>query len=617
MHTLSTINLRLASTHGLLTILIALALFTTPLLGAQESETDNTKQQSIGNYNAAEPVKTETAQQELAATDSSVQQVKTGKGVKFSWDTNFKYSNFFRVARQNPKLTDNTGNLFNSNQDDGDRNFHGGLASNRVDVVSEMDIVFGNFGVRGSAQAWGDSIYNQRTANNSPLTYNSVTSDFQHFPTGTRDLEFRHAELLDAFFFGKGQIGQHQASFRVGQFAQLWGESLFFGNNGIAGGMAPVDVIKALSVPNWTFKELIRPVPQVSVEFEITPKVSIGAYYQFMWQDTRLPGAGSYFSQLDFQGAGQGRLVVGPPSIPGGGPASFFPSPDQEAKNSGQFGGKLKVHAGHGIDLGFYAIQFHEKAPVPYLIPGGPPNPGVPVDPATGQVGIYRWVFHENVKAYGVSATKTIGIVNWAAEISGRTNQDLATDAATVIGGVGNNSTHPLYAVGDSIHGNLSGIASLKPNFIAKDSTLMGEIAWNRLLTINHNPALLDPGVTRDGVGFRLIYTPIYHQVRPGLDLSFPVNFAFFPMGKSAVIYPYGPDKGGDFTISVNAAYRDAWRLSLGYTRFYGPAGSALFVNPASPGPPVLNFKQAYSDRNFISFSIYRSIGLRKGHQNQ
>ena len=104
-------------------------------------------------------------------------------------------------------------------------------------------------------------------------------------------------------------------------------------------------------------------------------------------------------------------------------------------------------------------------------------------------------------------------------------------------------------------------------------------------------------------------------QVRPGLDLSFPVNFAFFPMGKSSALYPFGPDKGGDYTISVNASYLDAWRFSLGYTRFYGTAGGALYVNPANPGPPVFTYDQPYADRGFIAFSVYRSIGLRKGLQ--
>src|ERR1039458_7190677 len=94
---------------------------------------------------------------------------------------------------------------------------------------------------------------------------------------------------MDAFFFARGHIGQRTVSFRVGQFSQFWGESLFFGNNGIAGGMAPIDVIKALSVPNWTFKELILPVPQVSIGFELAPNVSTARSSPIM-PDTTING---------------------------------------------------------------------------------------------------------------------------------------------------------------------------------------------------------------------------------------------------------------------------------------------------------------------------------------
>ncbi|MFB3917479.1 MAG: DUF1302 family protein [Terriglobales bacterium] len=590
----------------LLTTSIALAtwvLFATPSLVAQESKTDNTEPQLTASNTDAGPAETEATSPSVATTESTADQASTGSNVKFSWDTTFKYSNAFRLSGRNARLIDAARNPFNLNQDDGDRNFHGGLVSNRVDVLSEMDVQFGDFGIRGSMAAWGDSVYNQRTANNSPQSYNSLYSDYRHFPGGTRDLQFAYAELLDAFFFGKTRIGDRTLSFRVGKFAQLWGEALFFGNNGIAGGMSPIDVTKLLAVPNTQFKELIRPVPQVSLQFEVTPKLSIGAYYQFLWDELRLPPAGSYYSALDFMADGGERVFLGPPLVPGGGPAAMFRRPDLEPKDSGQFGVQAKIHAGHGIDLGFYAIQFHEKAPQPYLQPFAPGD----VNPVTGQVGNYYWVFPENIKAYGMSATKTMGVVNWAIEISGRTNQDLTSLAGA--GPLPPSHGNPSYAVGDSIHGNLSALATFGQNFLSKESTLLAEIAWNRLLSISHNPQALDPGVTRDGVGFRLLYTPTYRQVFSGLDLSIPVGFSFFPMGKSAVLYPFGPDKGGDFSVGVSTSYLDAWRFSLTYTQFYGPAGGALIVD--SFPAPHFTFKQSLADRNTISFSIFRTIGIR------
>ncbi|MFS2020923.1 DUF1302 family protein, partial [Massilia sp. CT11-108] len=70
--------------------------------------------------------------------------------------------------------------------------------------------------------------------------------------------------------------------------------------------------------------------------------------------------------------------------------------------------------------------------------------------------------------------------------------------------------------------------------------------AWNRLLSVTKNSAALNPNTTDDALGIKLVYTPTYRQVFPGIDLSVPVGLSYFPMGKSAVVGSFGPDKGGD-----------------------------------------------------------------------
>jgi hypothetical protein len=558
----------------------------------------------------------------LKAQDSNVPEdppePKPAKKLRFNWDTTLEYSTAFRVSGRSSRLVDLASNPTNLDQDDGDRNFHGGLISNRTDVLSEMDVVYGDFGVRGSMAAWGDAKYNQRTADKSPQTYNSLSTDYQHFPAGTKDLHFLYGELLDAFAFGKVDVGsQSKLTFRGGQYAQLWGESLFFGNNGIAGGMSPIDVLKLLAEPNAQFKEIIRPVPQVSAELQINPKLSVGAFYQLMWKKTRLPGVGSYFSTLDFLDEGGERILWAPPIVPGGGPAAFFRGRDLEAKDSGQFGVQLKAQAGHRFGLGFYAVQFHDKVPQLYIRPSVVFTPTGPVvldpttfNPQTGEIGTYYLAYHENVRAYGVSATKTTGYINWAVEISGRTNMDLVSDAqvfAPLPGAVPpDNKDRPLYAVGDSLHANLSALATVPPNFISREATFLGEVAWNRLLGITHNGAALDPNTTRDAVGFRLTYEPFYRQVRPGIDLSFPFGFGFFPMGRSAVLQSFGPNRGGDFNIGMTAAYHDAWRFGISYNHFYGTPASVLDAKQH------YQFGQPLADRNYFSVSIRHTFGVSK-----
>src|SRR5208337_1431448 len=219
----------------------------------------------------------------------------------------------FRVAKQSQELISTAYDPEAMNLDDGDRNFHRGLVSNRVDVFSELDVTFGqDWGIRASTEAWFDSIYNQRTANNSPSTYNALSSDYQHFPAGTKDFQYLSAYLLDAFASGNVRLGGTTLSLRGGQFAQEWGETLFFGGNGLAGAMAPVDLIKLLSDPNAEFKEILRPVPQFSLGWQLTPRVSVSGYYQFLWEASWFPTVGSYFSIADVSGFGAERAFATP-----------------------------------------------------------------------------------------------------------------------------------------------------------------------------------------------------------------------------------------------------------------------------------------------------------------
>ena len=95
-------------------------------------------------------------------------------GLKVYWDNTLKYSTGFRVGSQSDTLTDTAKNPSNLNQDDGDRNFDSGLISNRVDLFSELDIIYKGWGARISGAAWYDSVYNTGNDNDSPGTANAI-----------------------------------------------------------------------------------------------------------------------------------------------------------------------------------------------------------------------------------------------------------------------------------------------------------------------------------------------------------------------------------------------------------------------------------------------------------
>ena len=199
-------------------------------------------------------------------------EIDTGNpDLKLRWDNTIKYSAAVRTGKRSDAL------LSNANNDDGDRNFNRGLTSNRLDLLSELDAQIGAFGARVSAAAWYDTVYNR--SNDNPGfagggTPNQTSVPYNEFTDATRTLHGRKAEVLDAFAFGRFDLGESRATFRLGSHSVLWGESLFFGANAIAGGQSPVDAIKLLSVPGTQFKEAIRPVPQLSGQLQVSSSVS-------------------------------------------------------------------------------------------------------------------------------------------------------------------------------------------------------------------------------------------------------------------------------------------------------------------------------------------------------
>jgi hypothetical protein len=534
-------------------------------------------------------------------------EIETGNpDVKVHWDNTVAYTAAWRVRQPSATLIDASPTAIN--QDDGDRSFRRGLVTSRFDLYSEIDVSYRNFGVRASGAAWNDDVYNHANDNDSPFTFNPVSVPHDRFTGATRDLLGRHAEWLDYFVFGKADLGTTSASFRAGNHALVWGESLFLGANGIAGAQQPVDIVKLLSVPNTPFRELIRPVGQVSGQLQITSEIAVAAYYQYHWDKTRLPAAGSYFSTIDVLDAGGERLIVGAPLVEGGGPAAFFRGADRAAKDGGQWGVQLKIRHGP-VDYGLYAVRYHDKTPQIYLRPSVlqlAQAPPIVLDPSTfnplaGEIGTYSLVYPENVDAYGASFSTAIEEVNIAGEISMRRHTPLVSDPQVVPPGtIADADRHALYAVGNSLHAQLSWIWQISPNALSRESSLVGEVGWNRRMSITKNPAALDPNVTRDAWALRLVYEAKYRQVLPGLDLSVPIGIGYNPSGNSSVVANFngGAEHGGDVTIGVNGAYLDRWRFGLSYTHYFGPAGAFLDANNFISG------KQSLADRDFVALTL-------------
>jgi len=505
----------------------------------------------------------------MAAGTGSAFQIDTGSDVKIAFDNTVKYSIGFRVEDQDADL------ISSANNDDGDRNFDTGLMSSRFDLLSELDIVYKNIGVRASGTAWYDTVYHGDNDHDSPATSNNVSEPYDEFTDDTTDLHGGDVELLDLFAFANGKLGGKPASIRVGRHTLLWGETLFFAGNGISAGQAPMDINKMLGVPGTKAKELFLPVAQVSGLVQLARGVSLAGYYQLEWRESHMPGAGSYFSSVDIIDEGGEKLIT-----PGG---NFYRGHDMEGDDTGQYGISLRFRPeGLDVDFGLYYLNYHQKNQYwVYLDP-------TTANPAQNRLGNYYLVYPEDIQVIGASFSTQIGLVNVSGEMSARFDAPLLSETQVAVAGADNDSNN-LYALGDTFHANLSGIAFLQPTFLWEGGTLMGEIAYEDLMSKEDNKDVIDE--TRDDYawGVRMVFEPEYYQVFPGIDISVPIGFAYNGNGASPTDAQFngGAVDGGDVSVGLNVDYLQEWKFGVKYTMYYGDEEY-----------------QGLADRDFISFSM-------------
>ncbi|MRW91822.1 DUF1302 family protein [Duganella sp. FT80W] len=509
----------------------------------------------------------------MVGSSAHAADLNPGGDWQIRWDNTLKYSAGVRVESQNPALTTGSTKV---NNDDGDRNFSTGLISSRYDLLTEFDIQKDGFGLRLSGAAWYDSVYNNHTSNTSTATTNNVGVSANEFSDETTRIAGRNAEMLDWFVFGKNQIGDSTLSYRLGQHSLIWGTTLFFGMNGIAKGMAPIDLYK-LSIPGTQAKETTIPVPQLSSTLQLTNDTSIEAYVQFKYRPTRLNPAGSYLSSTDMLGDGAESIWAGPLKL----------------RNAGLFKGDLPKNFGVALntrselldsDLGFYAIRYNDT------------STQVVTQAATRT---YYLAVPKGVKSFGASISRLIGIANVGLEASVRDGQALNAKQGTVVLPAGQTASwldaNTPYPTGRTSHLNLSTTIVSGASGWYDGLSVVGELSANHLLSVKDNPEKVDTALNKTAYGGRVVFTPSWYQVLSGLDLAVPVNVGWAFKGKSVIdtAFPFSgsPDHGGEIALGVTGTYLTKYIANLTFINYRGKATTQ----------PLL-------DRDYVRFSLQTSF---------
>lgn len=522
-------------------------------------------------------------------------------GIVIRFDNTMQYSLTERVAPESSYFADSP------NVNDGDNNLRAGIVSNRFDLLTTFDISDNGYGFDASVDSFYDTVYNQKTQNQSGATYNPAQQPFDKFTSATQTEAGRNIELRNLFIYGSNSIAGVPVTLRVGRLANLFGESLLFATNGIAYGQAPIDIERAATVPNTQAKDLFLPVGQALFSAQLSDSVSVSAYYQFEWEKFNFTPAGGYFSTVDLLDEGGERIFAGAisPYLNSANPGSalyFYRANDLKGSDTGQFGAALHYDpAGSPWDFGFYALQYNDSEPQVYTnVKAGAPTlvkGTAPGSPAAYSLGTYQVVYANGIQIYGASASTTIGALNLAGEASVRANEDLRSSVTLLPGQTaGNNEGDAAYAIGDVAHYQVSEIY-LGPKIpgIWDGSQVIGEVAGENLFAISKNKDNFDRVDSQHmALGLRTVVSASYYQVIPGLDLTPSIGLGWNFMGKSPDSDGFnntGINHGGDLTLGVGLTYLNRWTGGIDYTYYIGP--------PAT---------DPLADRDFVSFNVERTF---------
>lgn len=115
------------------------------------------------------------------ANNASAFQIDAGEGCDIRWDNAAKYNLMMRVATRDKDITEAAGTGRNLLSDPDASFDRGDIVSNRLDILSELDVVWkGTAGFRISAAGWYDHAYsngyNSKSFDGSATVSNNIST---------------------------------------------------------------------------------------------------------------------------------------------------------------------------------------------------------------------------------------------------------------------------------------------------------------------------------------------------------------------------------------------------------------------------------------------------------
>ena len=505
--------------------------------------------------------------------------------------------------------------------DDGRLNYEAGDVFSKIFKGShDLELRYGNSGAFIRGNYW----YDFETKDGSQRFYDIDDSGRHPLQKGAG------IQLLDAFVYHNYAIGNNPGNVRLGRQVVSWGEGVFI-QNGI-NSINPIDA-SAFRRPGAELKEGLLPVEMLYLSQGLTENLTVEAFYQLKWHGTIADNCGTFFAGSDVVGRGcNDRLVFTGLDLPQGEqpPGTYIARvrKDKEASDSGQYGVAFRwfVPALNNTEFGFYALNYHSRAPI-YSNEagsgafGGPLTPGY--DGETFGGAGYFFEHPEDIRLYGISFGTDIGGTSVAGEISYRPNMplqinagDMSRAALLLAAGVPDNTHRDLtgtVAPGDYIAGyerkefwqaSVSAVHFIDRILGASRLALVGEVGANYIGAIgsgdgttkfgrdslfgqspyadgtcSSNPAVPAADTSpraaswceNDGFftdfswGYRVRAALDYSNVIAGINLSPNIAWSHDVEGYS----PNFTEKAKSISVGLNADYANKYNASISYTNFF------------------------------------------------
>lgn len=460
---------------------------------------------------------------------------------RLRWDNTIRYNWGMRLQDQSDLINRAAGGAFDQSNAAFDKN---DTITNRLDLLSEVDLSYlGLYGARLSAAGWYDEAYDGKNPAVVPggtsYVNNKFTSVVERYYAGPS------GEILDAYVYGRFDLGDIPIDVRAGQHSVIWGEALFGSTHAIAYSQAPSDLRKLTGNPGASAKETALPIDQLSTVIQLNDQLVFSTQYLFEWKPNRLPEGGTYFAPADF--------ILEGPNVGRG---------DAIEGDKGDYGVSLRWRPDwFDGTMGAYYRKFDEKAAW-----------NSQLDASTG---LQRAVYAKNVELYGLSVGTNLGGVSVGGELSYRKNMPLNSNGSVIEG-------HRLEgARGSTWHAVLNGVQTYGDSALFDSASLSGELVWSGLDKVTANKAAyrakgFQPKCdddtkmrgcsTDDFYSASLAFVPVWTQVLPGVDFKLPIFVSRALSGNAPTIG--GGNEGfttGKMGVTAEAYARHIFDVAVTY----------------------------------------------------